>query len=624
MLQLVITHPAHAEQRIVLTEAEYVIGREASAPIALNEKKVSRKHARIYRAGDAYYVEDLNSVNGVLVGGEAISGPRKLNPGLELDIGGFAIRVMAEAAAMADQFSLRGRTAPVTGKRFSLPMGELEVGRTDDNAIVLADVSVSRTHAILIVSPHRVVVEDKGSSNGTFVNGTRVDRQPLESGDAVKFGSVELTFEVEQSEVSSAGVRDVVANLRTAERPVKFAAIVGVVALALIAVVATAYWLKHRADSMQLDGVSLAQAAYERSINVDLARADELAHREAWEEALAAYDSVLDRDPVNELALSGRSAAREGQLHASLLGQAQAATKENRARDALALLARIPLTSAYTTQAETLRTTLRRTAATGALQKASALCAQRQWLDCHKAAIEHLGMQPSSVEGQQLVTNAESGMKARKIAFEPWSRQLNNSRGQSLLELYGDPAVREAVTTYVAGNIEGAIVAAKAAGARPGASSLAARLEELRKARATAEQAAQAGSSTTAIAGWEQALAHDAIILPAGFALSAPRRQIEQSLADELYRAGSAAMKRGQQKEAFGHWDKGLRLVPGHTQLKEGLAQLDRAAAGVLASVTPGDKSAAACARLQGVLTFTQVDSPHQRAARARLAACPK
>jgi serine phosphatase RsbU (regulator of sigma subunit) len=65
--------------------------------------------------------------------------------------------------------------------------------------------SVSRFHAILELTGGRYTIEDKGSRNGTYVNGERITgRQPLRSGDRLDIAGVQLTFIEEADAVGSA------------------------------------------------------------------------------------------------------------------------------------------------------------------------------------------------------------------------------------------------------------------------------------------------------------------------------------------------------------------------------------------------------------------------------------
>jgi hypothetical protein len=72
--------------------------------------------------------------------------------------------------------------------------GEAEVGRGDTCHIVLDESAVSRRHARLHWTYAGYVLEDLGSSNGTFVNGLRVDRILLRGGEIIEVGLVRLRF----------------------------------------------------------------------------------------------------------------------------------------------------------------------------------------------------------------------------------------------------------------------------------------------------------------------------------------------------------------------------------------------------------------------------------------------
>ena len=72
---------SRGEKDYILDKAEYHIGsRDERNEVLLHSATVSRHHARIWREGDDYYVEDLNSTNGTFVNGEIvnINEPRKL------------------------------------------------------------------------------------------------------------------------------------------------------------------------------------------------------------------------------------------------------------------------------------------------------------------------------------------------------------------------------------------------------------------------------------------------------------------------------------------------------------------------------------------------------------------
>ncbi|MBW2703480.1 MAG: AgmX/PglI C-terminal domain-containing protein [Deltaproteobacteria bacterium] len=74
--------------------------------------------------------------------------------------------------------------------------GQLVMGRSPDVDLQLDDDITSRSHASVTVEAEGLVLEDLGSSNGTFVNGEPIERCYLDSRDEVAVGSFTLKFKV--------------------------------------------------------------------------------------------------------------------------------------------------------------------------------------------------------------------------------------------------------------------------------------------------------------------------------------------------------------------------------------------------------------------------------------------
>ena len=70
------------------------------------------------------------------------------------------------------------------------------LGRNDDCGVVLAGSNVSRHHAEIRADQHGLFIVDRGSTNGTLVNGIAVDTHRLLHGDIVSIGDHELRVEV--------------------------------------------------------------------------------------------------------------------------------------------------------------------------------------------------------------------------------------------------------------------------------------------------------------------------------------------------------------------------------------------------------------------------------------------
>lgn len=97
----------------------------------------------------------------------------------------------------AQSYQLVMRTGPIPGKVFDLGNNELTIGRDISNDIVISDVEVSRKHARLLLQADGFVLEDMGSTNGTFINGQRlIGPHVLRPGEMIMLGeNVSLIFQ---------------------------------------------------------------------------------------------------------------------------------------------------------------------------------------------------------------------------------------------------------------------------------------------------------------------------------------------------------------------------------------------------------------------------------------------
>jgi len=105
----------------------------------------------------------------------------------------------------SSSFRLTERTGPNPGETFDLTGETMMIGRDVTNDIVVADAEVSRQHARINRTPGGFVLEDLGSTNGSFVNGERlVAPRVLNPGDLVGLGeNVTLTFEAVSAEAAA-------------------------------------------------------------------------------------------------------------------------------------------------------------------------------------------------------------------------------------------------------------------------------------------------------------------------------------------------------------------------------------------------------------------------------------
>ena len=74
-------------------------------------------------------------------------------------------------------------------QNFTLKEGRNTIGRTEASDLHFPDNSISRNHAVLLVQTGRVLLEDKGSKNGTYINRQKVSSQTeVQPGTTIQFG----------------------------------------------------------------------------------------------------------------------------------------------------------------------------------------------------------------------------------------------------------------------------------------------------------------------------------------------------------------------------------------------------------------------------------------------------
>jgi len=226
-----------------ITGDTLVFGREAASDVVVGGTEVSRRHAEIEVTPDGYVLNDL-SVNGTYVNGERVGRQHLLARADVIRIGHDEFRFYADVAPppaprgrrsvppvtapqpptgagarlsdtlhglppsalsaavtptapqVAPLASLLVRSGALKGRRLPIKVPVVNIGRADFNDVVIADPSVSTSHAKLQRRDDIWMLTDLGSTNGTFVEGERLSGEvALGPGTTVKFGEVAVLFE---------------------------------------------------------------------------------------------------------------------------------------------------------------------------------------------------------------------------------------------------------------------------------------------------------------------------------------------------------------------------------------------------------------------------------------------
>jgi predicted component of type VI protein secretion system len=95
------------------------------------------------------------------------------------------------------QVSLVMFTSDGQRRSFALPKSATIIGRREDCDVRIPLGEVSRKHCRLIADGEGLRVEDMGSSNGTFLNGVRVQEAAVQPGDSLQIGPVAFTVQID-------------------------------------------------------------------------------------------------------------------------------------------------------------------------------------------------------------------------------------------------------------------------------------------------------------------------------------------------------------------------------------------------------------------------------------------
>jgi pSer/pThr/pTyr-binding forkhead associated (FHA) protein len=165
------------------------IGRDNSNDIAINEPRISRNHAIITDLKDGTYeIKDLGSTNGTFVNGERIT-QIIIIPGDKVEV---ATCLVNWVAAFTEP-ETSGQFTTIKEEPFSKIRKTISIGSSTENDLVLTESFVSNYHAkISLLKNGEYYIQDLSSSNGTFVNGIRIESKNFTKTDAVKIASANL------------------------------------------------------------------------------------------------------------------------------------------------------------------------------------------------------------------------------------------------------------------------------------------------------------------------------------------------------------------------------------------------------------------------------------------------
>jgi hypothetical protein len=219
----------------VVDQDSMTLGRSELDGIPLyGDPQIAKSHALLQKVNGTWMLSDRGqSPVGTLVNGTRIGTSHVLRPGDRITVGtanltfqlrnvtAYTQRVPAESArtaptsspipqshatqqgftaapmqVAANPITLRITGGPAAGQLIPLN-GDITIGRdpASTDFPIAADDKLSRRHIRIYSPAGKILVEDCGSTNGTFINGQRIHQQELVSGDTIHIGATTLRAE---------------------------------------------------------------------------------------------------------------------------------------------------------------------------------------------------------------------------------------------------------------------------------------------------------------------------------------------------------------------------------------------------------------------------------------------
>ncbi len=227
---LLVTKDRKQVAKVAITGGLFVIGRAQDCSLPLDESLASRQHAEIAFESGVFSIRDRGSRNGTSVNGEKVAGRRELKDGDEIEIGATRLKFIWDKSSQDEeddedktrvasiaglgkkspgqqvvekkdkgnlQVKLRVIDGPLQGGVFRDWESPLTIGRGLDNHVVLLDDAVSTAaHAQIVQEGESYFIVDLNSSNGTFLDGVKVQKAQLSNGQKIRVGVSTLVFEM--------------------------------------------------------------------------------------------------------------------------------------------------------------------------------------------------------------------------------------------------------------------------------------------------------------------------------------------------------------------------------------------------------------------------------------------
>ena len=169
-------------------DTEVTIGRSLDVVLRVEDTSISRIHARLVydTTHEVWVFSDNNSANGCYVNGVKINSVQVISE--------LSVRLGDNPLAALLTLTPTNEEPKVTASGSVVSASDQVIGKSSEADFIVTDVLASRSHARLINLGTSFIIEDLGSTNGTFVNGKLIKTSPVREGDVITIGNTDLTI----------------------------------------------------------------------------------------------------------------------------------------------------------------------------------------------------------------------------------------------------------------------------------------------------------------------------------------------------------------------------------------------------------------------------------------------
>ncbi len=185
-----------------LVDSTIKIGSDPSCEIIVNEPTVDPVHVQLMINQDEILLRNMSSKRSVFVNDIPVVKEHILKAWDVIKVGKSELEIIDPLSQrnpapvkkvvsatvirpVVSPWMLKADSAPLNGQYFSLN-NDFIIGRDDEADIKLPFSYVSRKHCKIIIREEKLFIEDLGSSNGTYLNGARINTSAVQNGDELR------------------------------------------------------------------------------------------------------------------------------------------------------------------------------------------------------------------------------------------------------------------------------------------------------------------------------------------------------------------------------------------------------------------------------------------------------